>query len=239
MTSYPPPPMPAAQPGPPPAAPGKTRLRGRRLLQLGVILFIAAVVLFVIGGIGSSKSSDKEKSFQRITPTRLATDSGVAVRVGTGSVTFPKVGGYIAYYEGSDITDKIIPKAAVQITSPSGKPDLLDTLYGALNGNKVKPLEYTYKGTKGAALYEFHISEPGTYSVIVEIKGSAPSGADVAFGKSIGTTEAVGAGFIVGGLLLLLAAIVLFIVGLVKRRRHKKELANPVGYPAFPAGGYP
>ena len=218
------------------------------MLKLAVIFFVVAVAGFVVGGIGTSKVDNAVSKFQRIKPTTTGNSpagGNVPVKYAIGDLTFSKAGGYVVYYEGSDLTDKTIPAFKVYLEHGNDTPFVVDTNYGNLGNNKVKSLTYTYKGTKGAARFQFHISQPGAYKALVEVATTAPSGVTIAFGPSIGKKTGVSAAFIVVGVLFLIAAIVLLIVGLVKRSRSKKEMAaasqgygTPGGYPA-PPGSYP
>jgi hypothetical protein len=191
----------------------------------------------VAGGIGTSRSLSAVNSFQRIGVTADFPDPTTAP-----TITFTHPGGYIAYYEGSDINDShlLIQPVQVELLDPAGKVIDINTRYGQLTGNKVKVLTYDYNGHHGAALYQFHITTVGSYKVAA-VSTQTPAGAKMAFGKSIATGTVVGGGLIVGGVLFLVAAIVLFIVGTVKRRRHKKQLAAGVGMypPPGPPAGYP
>ncbi len=227
--SYPPPPGQSAYPA---AAPGgKPRLRGRTPLRLSIIFFVVAVILFVIGGVVLAKKSlGAVNNFQR-----------VQISAGTGSVKLNS-GSYLAYYEapGEDKANQV-PIVPVRLTSPSGKQMILQTLYGGRKDNKVKSLTYSYNGHDGAALYQFHVTQSGTYKVELVSTPNTASDADIAFGKSIAGGTVAGALLIVVGVLFLIAAIVLLIVGLVKRSRHRRELATGGGgygggYP--PPGGY-
>ena len=65
-----------------------------------------------------------------------------------------------------------MPIIPVALQSPSGQVRRLTKLYGGLSDNKVKILTYEYNGHDGAALYQFKITEKGTYRVQV---GSLPA----------------------------------------------------------------
>ena len=248
MTYPPTPASPGAVPSPSDrsAQSGRQRLRGRRSLQIAVLLFVLAVAAFVVGGITTSNSQNKVDSFQRIP---IATSVS---NLSPQNVTFAKPGGYIAYYEAPDVTDNItrIPEPQVALLSPSHQELDLTTPYGNRSDNKIKLLTYDHDGHHGVAVWQFHISEAGTYQAVAGYS-EAPAGAQMAFGTSIATGTAAGGLVIVGGVLLLVAAITLLIIGLVKRGRHKKQLATasaygfagPPGYPgasAYPGpSGYP
>ncbi len=225
--SYPPPPP------PPGSAPGK--LRGRVPLRLGIIFLVIAVAAIGVGVYFlATKSLTKVNDFQRVN-----------VADGTGTVTFG-TGGYVAYYEASDVTSDItsIPLVGVALRNQAtGKVMRVDKLYGGNSNNTIDKLTYNYNGHHGAAVYEFHISTAGTYDVAVEGTSKTAADADIAFGRSIAAATAIGAGLTVGGVLFLIAGVVLLIVGLVKRGRHKKQLAASSAYygggGGYPQQGYP
>lgn len=224
--SYPaPPPYPQQQPSGPL---GKQRLRGRTPLRLSIIFFVVAVLLFVVGGIVlANKSFSKVNGFERV---KLAS---------SGSVQLNRTGNYVAYYEADNVDSgtRSVPRIPIAIQSPSGKIQQLNTPYGNRSDGKVKIITYQYNGHNGIALYQFKISEKGTYKVQVGSNTAAASGADMAFGESIAGGTAAGALLVVGGGLFLITAIVLLIVGLVKRSRHKKELQYGYQPGGPPQGG--
>ena len=215
--TYPPPGYPVGVPGNPPA-----RLRGRAQLRIGITLLSVGLVLLIVGIIVlATESLTKVNDFQRI-----------SLAQGIGSVRFSHAGGYIAYYEAAGVSESTteIPLVGVQLTSPSGTRIIVDTPYGGRSDNKIKSLKYQYNGHHGAALYQFHISEAGTYQVTLTPNTRDAADADIAFGKSIATGVALGAIPTVLGVMLLLAGLIVLIVGLVKRRGHKKELASGSSY---------
>lgn len=213
-------------PGPYVAAgdPGRPKhLRGRKPLWAALIAFVIAVILFVVGGVVfGTKSLGKVNDFQR-----------VAISSGTGTVTLTGTGKWIGYYEADNVDNSIdhIPDFRVAVASPSGQNVSLQS-YGNRKDGKVKKFTYDYNGHKGAAAFQFSVTEKGTYTIRLEAVDSLPSGADVAIGRDIIGGTVAGALLIVGGVLFILAAITLLIIGLVKRSRHKKQLATPYG------GGY-
>jgi hypothetical protein len=230
--SYPPPPPSAA-----PAPSGKPRLRGRMPLRLALIFGILGIAGLVVGGIiavnGALKKVDDF--------SRIDVPSASSGTVNKDTISFG-TGGYVAYYEAPDATSDSIPAVPVRITSPSGKQEVLDTPYGGKSGGKdVKSLSYDYNGHKGVALWQFTITEKGDYLVEVAGNQKANGSAKMAFGRSIGKSTAIGGVLVVIGVLLLITAIILLIVGLVKRSRHKKELATAgsYGYPPPPGYGPP
>jgi len=236
-----------------PAA-NQSRLRGRRPIQVGGILMIAGLVLAIVGGvIGNTSAYGKVNGFQR-----------VAVKDGTGTVTFKSAGGYVAYYESDEVKDSTnqkIPEIPVRLTNQAnGQQLVLQTPYGNRSDGKIKYLHYDHGGHKGLAMWQFHIDQSGTYKVELRANPAAGADATVAFGKSIAKGVVIGGVLVVVGVLLLLAGLIVLIIGLVKRRRHKRQIreggggygypggyagAQPAGWPpaggapGWPQGGYP
>jgi hypothetical protein len=217
MTSpYPPGPYVAAAPA---------HHRGRRAIQVGIVLLALAVVAVVIGiVIIATRSLGKVNDFQRITVTDQ-----------TGTVSFDKSGGYVAYYESKTVSsdDKTVPLIGVTLKSPSGQIITVDTPYGGRTDGQIKSLHYGYNGHNGIAMWQFHISETGTYQVQLTPNSLDAPDAKVAFGTSIAAGTAAGAGIAGLGVLFGIAGLITLIVGLVRRGRHKSELAGQYG------GGYP
>jgi hypothetical protein len=194
--------------------------RGRKPLWAALITFVIAVVLFAVGGfVVGTKALGKVNDFQR-----------VAFSSGSGTVTLNGTGKWIGYYEAGNVSNSIdrIPDFRVAVTSPSGQ-NVTFQPYGNRGDGKVKKLTYDHNGHKGAAAFQFTATEKGTYRIRLAAVDSLPSDADVAIGRDIAGGTIVGGALILGGVLFIVAAIVLLIVGLVKRSRHKTELA---------AGGY-
>jgi hypothetical protein len=212
-------------------APKPPRLRGRKPLMVALITFVIAVVLLVVGGvILGTKSLGKVNSFQRVSIT-----NGAA----TGTVDFNGTGKWVAYYEASDVTNSISQLPAIQlaITSASGQA-VSGVPYGNRSDGQVKKLTYGYNSHHGVAMFQFHISATGAYQVQAQSATPLPAGADIAFGRDIAGGTIAGALLILAGIAFLIAAIVLLIVGLVKRSRHKKELARGTYYGAGPGQPY-
>jgi hypothetical protein len=226
MTYAPPP----SAPQPVPAGDGKPRLRGRIPLRLAIIFLVLGIAGIVAGAvIAYNGALKKVDGFDRIKVPPAS--SGTFV---TKKIDFGGTGGFVAYYESKDATPKRIPKIPVRLTSPSGKKQVLHTPYGGTAGsNSVKVLTYDYNGHKGVALWQFSVTEKGTYTVDVAGSSIADPDATIAFGRSIGKSTVLGGVLVVVGILLLIAGIVLLIVGLVKRSHSKRELANAQAY-----GGY-
>lgn len=221
---------PGAAPPPPPSA---VRKRGRTPLRLALIFGVIGVVLVIVGGIViGTKSYSKVNGFSR-----------VSIAAGSGTAQFSSAGNYLAYYEASDVTSNIksVPLPLVALRSPSGKVQVLNTLYGGASRSSLQInsyLTYQFNGHNGVAIYQFTVPEAGRYDVRVQATGNEAPGADIAFGKSIGSGIAVGAALLVPGILLIVAAIVLLIVGLVQRSKgNKQAAAAPYGPP--PGSGYP
>lgn len=227
--SYPPPPGQSPYPSAPPPGPAGPpgRLRGRTPLRLALIFSVIGLALVVIGAVVfASKSLSKVDGFAR-------------VPVAGGGTAQLKSGNQLVYYEASNVSSSIseVPVPAIRLTAPDGTQTVLDTLYGGASraSGKIKNrLTYDNDGHKGVAIYQLKIAQAGSYKVEVQPSGLERSGAQLAFGESIAGGTALSAGLIVPGVLLIVAAIVLLIVGLVKRSRHKKEIASG----AYGGGGY-
>jgi hypothetical protein len=219
--SYPPPPGQSPYPSAPPPGPAGPpgRLRGRTPLRLALIFGVVGLALAIIGGILIANRFSKTDSFARVS---------IAER--SKAVEFDRVGSYVGYYE-TPTSASHRAYVQMQIVDSAGTPLVLST-YGR-NGSSTSTLTYDYNGRHGEALFTFHIKKSGKYLATVLSTDAAP-GADMAFGESIAGGIALGAGLFVPGLLLIVAAIVLLIVGLVKRSRHKKEIASG----AYGGGGY-
>lgn len=220
-----------AYPPPPPGVP--PRLRGRIPLRLALIFGVIGIALAIAGGaVVATKSFSQVDGFSRVD---IAAHSGAA--------RFPSAGNYVAYYEapGASSMKKQIPLPLIALRSPSGQTQQLDTLYGGQPRDTLRltsTLTYDYHGHSGTAIYQFRVPEAGTYQVLVE-SPTAPPGSDVAFGKSIGKSLALGVAMLVPGVLLVVVAIILLIVGLVQRSSSRKRLTamqNQYGPPGY---GYP
>jgi hypothetical protein len=220
---------PPAQYGVPQAPP---HLRGRRPIQVGIAVLVAGLALAIVGGIFSSANADRKvPGFQR-----------VALADRTGTVTFKSAGGYLAYYESSTVkpNTKSVPVIAVTLTNQAtGQQMKLDTLYGQRADGTFKALRYDYKGHKGLATWQFHIDQAGAWRVELGPNPGAAADAQVAFGKSIAQGVVVGAILILVGVLAMLGGLITLIVGLVKRRRHKRELGTGNPYAALAGPSWP
>lgn len=227
-------PYPQQYPGAaPPPPPGAVRKRGRTPLRLALIFGVIGLALVIVGAIViGTKSYSKVNGFSR-----------VSIAAGSGTAQFSSAGNYLAYYEASDVTSSIksVPLPLVALRSPSGKVQVLNTLYGGAPRSSLQIksyLTYQFNGHNGVAIYQFSVPQAGRYDVRVQATGNEAPGADIAFGKSIGSGIAVGAALLVPGILLIVAAIVLLIVGLVQRSKGNKQVpATPYGPP--PGSGYP
>jgi hypothetical protein len=215
---------PAPQYGYPPTPPeAKPKVRGRTAVRVGAILTGAAVVLIIVGAVvAATHSLSKVDNFQR-----------VKVSDGSGTLHFDHTGGYVAYYESDTVRNSTreVPLIPVRLTDPSGTSKVLTTKYGDRSDGKIKLLHYDYHGHQGLAMWQFHIDTPGTYQVELGGNTRAAPDAVVAFGESIAAGVAVAGGLIGLGVILLIAGIITLIVGLVRRSRHKPELATAAGYP--------
>ncbi len=220
---------PPAQYGVPPEPP---HLRGRRPIQVGIAVLVAGLALAIVGGVFSSANGDRKvPGFHQ-----------VALADRTGTVTFKSPGGYLAYYESSTVTlhTNSVPVIAVTLTNQAtGQQMKLDTLYGQRADGTFKALRYDYKGHKGLATWQFHIDQAGAWRVELGPNPGAAADAQVAFGKSIAQGVVVGAILILVGVLAMLGGLITLIVGLVKRRRHKRELRAGNPYAALAGPSWP
>jgi hypothetical protein len=241
-----PPPGPYGPYGPYPSAPPPAGsapagpLRGRTLRRLGWIFLVIGIAVVVAGAVVLGTTAlNKVDSFHR-----------VSIASGGGTVDLTSTGKFVGYYEASNVSSSIsrIPDITVAVEDSSAQPVTLER-YGNRSDGKVSKFTYDYHGHHGAAAFQFHISQPGTYRVVVQAQESLPPDAQIAIGPDISTSTAIGGLIVVLGILALVAGIVLLIIGFVKRSRHKRELAapaQPYGYPpAAPpppppptAGGY-
>src|SRR5580765_4119908 len=230
MSNLPPPPPPPGQYPPPggqppgypaPAQPLAVvrelpKLRGGTVRRLGWIFLAASLAILIVAGVIDSKTEKTAvKNFQR-----------VQVSAGQGTVHFNKTGKYAAYYESDSFNADIgVPIVPVKLTAPSGA-DVTLKFYGNRSDGKLDKVTYDRDGHKGAALYQYTIAETGTYQVELTPNSQDGADADIAFGKSLESSQtAFGIVGLIGGLLFI-ASIVLLIVGFVKKRRHKKEIAK-------------
>jgi hypothetical protein len=209
-------------------------MRGQRAIRVGAILIAVGVILAIVGGIlANTNAYSRVNGFQRL-----------AVKDGTGTVTFTNAGGYVAYYESGSVTDSTsqkIPEIPVRLTNEAtGQTLTLSTPYGDRADGKIKYLHYDHGGHKGLAMWQFHIDQAGTYKVEVAGNAFAAGDAVVAFGKSIARGVVVGGVMVIFGIVVLLAGVITLIVGFVRQRRHKRDL-RAVGYggPAAFGGGQP
>jgi uncharacterized membrane protein YidH (DUF202 family) len=231
MTNPPPQPAYPPAPGPVTAGPsGQVQLRGRTPRRLGWIFLAVGLVILVIGIVVLVTKSSKVNGFARV---RVSDQVG-QIHLDAGK--------YLAYYEAQNVDTNAIPLPAVVLVGPSGKALPLLTLYGGRprsSGNISTVLTYHYQGREGVAIYQFNLTEGGTYRVqILNSSGAAPD-AQLAFGPSIAKGLVVGVLVTIAGVLLFLAGAILLIIGYVKRSRHKNELRRGAGFGAPPAWGVP
>jgi uncharacterized membrane protein len=228
----------------------KQRLRGHTGIRVGSILAIVGVLALIAGIIViATQSLSKVNGFQRISFSQR-----------TGTVTFDKPGGYVAYYEAPGVDNSItrVPPILVEMRNHNTHQAVPMVPYGNNSNGKLDKLTYNYNGHNGVAFRQFQIHTAGAYDVLVQAGIGADQRGDIAFGPSIETGTLVGAGLAVIGALLLIAGLIVLVVGLVRRSKHKKELARygqgyppPPGYPqpgygqqgypqqAYPQQGYP
>ena len=223
--SYPPPPQfPQQQP-----PSGKVKLRGHTGIRVGAILSIVGLVLLIVGIVVIvTQSFSKVDGFQRI-----------SFREQTGTVNFSSAGGYIAYYEAPGVSSSItfVPGIQLAMRNKATGAAVDFVPYGNNADGKLDRLTYDYHDHHGVAYRQFHINTPGTYEVAIRGSSGVDPNGDVAFGKSIAKGTALGAGATAIGVLLLIAGLIVLLVGVLRRRGHKKQLAQYGGYPPQP--GYP
>jgi len=196
---------------------------------------VVGLVLVIVGAVlANTNAYSKVNGFQRVT-----------LSDGTGTITFTKAGGYVAYYESASVTNSTnqkVPEIPVQLTNQAtGQQLVLTTPYGNRSDGKIKFLHYDHGGHRGVAMWQFHIDQPGTYRVQLGHNPAAASDATVAFGKSIAQGVVLAGSIVIIGVLLLIAGLITLIVGLVKRRRHKQELRTGGygGQPGWPQQAWP
>ena len=215
---------------------GKVRLRGRRLLRLSLIFLILGVAAFAVGiVIGVSKSLDKVDNFKRV----------AAVADGSQTVDLTHTGKYVVYFESSSIVDHptAVELIEIRLTPTSGGAAITpSTAYGDLSGNKIRILTYNRDGHRGVAMWQFDVTQTGTYKVQSNPSADVPSDGMLAFGPDIAGGVVAGGLLILLGVLLLITALILFIIGLVRRSGHKNQLKTMAIYQGAgygPPGGFP
>lgn len=206
-TPPPPPPLPQGGYGPPPSQPtGKRKLRGRIPLRLSLIFGVIGVALCVVGVVLIASS-----------PV-FGTDEFARVDVDREqSVTLNRTGHTVVYFETPANGSHDATVETVELTDPSGKPVPVKDYDNTLT--------YDTGKRHAEAVLTFEAPAKGTYRVSSRFE-DVPPGAQLAFGESVVGGIVTGVLLFIPGLLLLIAAVVLLIVGLVKRSRHKRELAS-------------
>lgn len=194
---------------------------------------VIAVILVVVGAVvGVSRSLAKVNDFQR-----------VRISAGSGTIRFKHRGGYIAYYEGPEVTgdEKHIYVVPVTLTNQAtGQTLRLHTPYGE-HGGEAKKLHYDYNDHEGLAMWQFHISTPGRYHVQIGpvVRGSERG--TIAFGTSIASGVVAGGLMIILGVLAFIAGLIVLVIGLIIRSSSRKRmLAGAYGYgpPGYGGPGY-
>ena len=218
----------APSPGAPAAPP---KLRGRKAVTTGLVLLAVGIILVVAGGVtGVTRGLSKVDHFKR------------APVVGSGSeaVDLDRTGKYVVYYESSSVADSpnqvyLIP---VRLTNTAtGATITPDAPFGNRSDGKIKILTYDQDGHKGVAMWQFDVAQAGTYKVESIPGPRTASDGVLAFGPSIESGVVAGGLLVVVGILAVVAALVTLVVGLVRRRRHKRQLRTAGPYGAAP-GGY-
>ena len=159
---------------------------------------------------------------------------------GTEAVDLDRTGKYVVYYESSSVADSpnqvyLIP---VRLTNTAtGATITPDAPFGNRSDGKIKILTYDQDGHKGVAMWQFDVAQAGTYKVESIPGPRTASDGVLAFGPSIESGVVAGGLLVVVGILAVVAALVTLVVGLVRRRRHKRQLRTAGPYGAAP-GGY-
>jgi hypothetical protein len=189
---------------------------------VGAVSMALAVVAMIVGAALGS-------------PTAVGQFQRVRVSDRSGTISFNNTGDYVAYYESAataqlgdqpeKVTANRVPRVPVQLTNQAtGQRLVLNTPYGNRADGKPSKLHYDYGGRGALAMWQFHISQTGRYQVDLGTTSPAPDpDAVVAFGPS--TALAAGGIAVILGALVFIAGLTTLIVGLVKRRRSKRETA--------------
>ena len=204
-----------------PDSPSPPPTRGHWAIIVGAVSMALAVVAMIVGAALGS-------------PTVVSQFQRVSVSDGRGTITFDNAGDYVAYYESAataelgdqpeKVTANRVPLIPVQLTNQAtGQRLVLNTPYGNRADGKPKKLHYDFQGRGALAMWQFRISQTGRYQVDL---GTASPAADpdavVAFGPS--TALAADGIIVISGTLVFIAGLATLIVGLVKRRRRKRQV---------------
>ncbi len=186
---------------------------------IAAALFVLAVALGVLAGVGFSSLVRQVDSFQRVQVPGQAT------------VTFSKPGGYLVYLEGPGFGG-LSSTGQVPLSMHSDASGRQVSL-GSLSGVQET---YTLGSHSGQAVASFTITAPGRY-VVNAGTPSDPAPTDIAFGHGIGSALALAiVGLVLGILALVAAVIVGIITAVVRSRRGRRPLyAGPPGMPPWPA----
>jgi hypothetical protein len=138
---------------------------------------------------------------------------------GAGTVNLTSAGGYTIYYEGPGARSGSIPPFRIHITpvSPGAAVSSL-TQYGSA-------VTYHIGSHEGHAVLTLHVRSPGRFAVTAT--GAPATGADLAFGGSVGR-RIVGVLLPAIPLIILgaLGALALLIVRIVRRRSLRNRYAQ-------------
>ncbi len=181
-------------------------------------------------------------SFVVLGEVLVNTVSGASVLTSPGSEQVScRTGTYLLYVEsGTDLLST--GTGAISVSGPGGEsvPLTLESTTESISRNGVE-----FSGQVG-----FAANHEGTYTITVRTPGTS-----LVVAPSFTTTASQNLGWVVGALVSLLAALtgfILLVVGLVKRSRAKKQMANlgggpwgappgapPPGWPYAPPGAPP
>ncbi len=169
-------------------------------------------------------------SFVVLGEVLVNTVSGASVLTSPGSEQVScRTGTYLLYVEsGTDLLST--GTGAISVSGPGGEsvPLTLESTTESISRNGVE-----FSGQVG-----FAANHEGTYTITVRTPGTS-----LVVAPSFTTTASQNLGWVVGALVSLLAALtgfILLVVGLVKRSRAKKQMANLGGGPwGAPPGAPP
>ncbi|GAB2461613.1 hypothetical protein [Jatrophihabitans fulvus] len=189
----------------------RTRLRGRVALRVAALLGVLGVALCVIGVVLVVNAPLLNTGdFARIS----ANGAPQTVRLDRGD--------YIAYLETPVDGRHDADLGALAVDGPGGPVDA--TRYDGT-------LTYAIDGRNGDAQYTFTIERSGDYDIAIRAD-NAPPGTTMSFGQNVDEGIIAGVLTFAPGLVLVFGAVALLVVGLVRRSRHKRELAS-----AYRGGG--
>jgi hypothetical protein len=142
-------------------------------------------------------------------------------------------GDWVIYYEQDVRRSRSYGYPSVDVTGPDGRSISVEYASDSYS--------YNVNGNDGEALYEFHASSPGAYTIEATPIGEpgAPAVDRIAIGRPIFDGSQIGGilGSLALGAVAFLAGLVILIVTIVRRGRAKRRPA--MAYGAAPYGGPP